>query len=197
MSTFVYLASQSPRRSQLLTQLGVRHELLLPMPDEDVESLEQALPQELPKAYVQRVTRLKLQAAMNRLSERKLIPAPVICADTTVAIGRTILGKPVDSADAMRMLRLLSGKKHRVLTAIAIGGAANIVAACSESWVTFANLSDSEIRRYADSGEPMGKAGAYAIQGLAAAHIVRIQGSYTGIMGLPLYETAELLKAVS
>ena len=197
MSTFVYLASQSPRRSQLLTQLGVRHELLLPMPDEDVESLEQALPQELPKAYVQRVTRLKLQAAMNRLSERKLIPAPVICADTTVAIGRTILGKPVDSADAMRMLRLLSGKKHRVLTAIAIGGAANIVAACSESWVTFANLSDSEIRRYVDSGEPMGKAGAYAIQGLAAAHIVRIQGSYTGIMGLPLYETAELLKAVS
>ncbi len=197
MSTFVYLASQSPRRSQLLTQLGVRHELLLPMPDEDVESLEQALPHEPPKAYVQRVTRLKLHAAMNRLSERKLIPAPVICADTTVAIGRKILGKPVDSADAMRMLRLLSGKKHRVLTAIAIGGAANIVAACSESWVTFATLSDSEIRRYADSGEPMGKAGAYAIQGLAAAHIVRIQGSYSGIMGLPLYETAELLKAVS
>ena len=197
MSTFVYLASQSPRRSQLLTQIGVYHELLLPMPDEDVESLEQVLPNEAPKAYVQRVTRLKLQAAMRRLSERKLIPAPVICADTTVAIGRTILGKPVDSADAMRMLRLLSGKKHRVLTAIAIGGAANIVAACSESWVTFALLSDSEIRRYADSGEPMGKAGAYAIQGLAAAHIVRIQGSYTGIMGLPLYETAELLKAVS
>jgi septum formation protein len=197
MSTFVYLASQSPRRSQLLTQIGVRHELLLPMPDEDVESLEQALPHEPPKAYVQRVTRLKLQAAMRRLSERKLIPAPVICADTTVAIGRTILGKPVDSADAMRMLRLLSGKKHRVLTAIAISGAANIVAACSESWVTFANLSESDIRHYVDSGEPMGKAGAYAIQGLAAAHIVRIQGSYTGIMGLPLYETAELLKAVS
>jgi septum formation protein len=197
MSTFVYLASQSPRRSQLLTQLAVRHELLLPMPDEDVESLEQAWPHEPAKAYVQRVTRLKLQAAMNRLSERKLIPAPVICADTTVAIGRTILGKPVDRDDAMRMLRLLSGKKHRVLTAIAIGYAANMVTACSESWVTFATLSESEIRRYADSGEPMGKAGAYAIQGLAAAHIVRIQGSYTGIVGLPLYETAELLKAVS
>jgi septum formation protein len=197
MSTFVYLASQSPRRSQLLTQIGVRHELLLPTLDEDVESLEKALPQEPPKAYVQRVTGLKLQAAMHRLSERKLVPAPVVCADTTVALGRTILGKPIDRDDAMHMLRFLSGKKHRVLTAIAIGYAANMVTACSESWVTFADLSDSEISRYVESGEPMGKAGAYAIQGLAAAHIVRIQGSYTGIMGLPLYETAELLKAVS
>jgi septum formation protein len=194
---FVYLASQSPRRSQLLTQIGVRHELLLADATEDVEALENVLPGEAPKTYVQRVTRLKLQAAQARLASRKLAPAPVLCADTTVALGRAIYGKPADADDAVRMLRELAGRSHRVMTAVAIGYGERVVSACSESWVSFAPMTDAEIRTYVGSGEPMGKAGAYAVQGLAAIHISRISGSYTGIMGLPLFETAQLLKALN
>lgn len=193
---FIYLASQSPRRSQLLTQLGVRHELLLPSPDEDAEALETVLPNEAPKHYVQRVTRLKLEAAMARLQRRGLPVAPVLCSDTTVALGRTIFGKPADAADAMRMLSALSGASHRVLTSVAVGHGAQRLQACSVSLVRFGAMSAQQIQAYVDSGEPMGKAGAYAVQGLAAAHIARISGSYTGIMGLPLYETAQLLGAI-
>ena len=193
---FIYLASQSPRRSQLLTQLGVRHELLLPGDDEDAEALEAVLPSEAPKAYVQRVTQLKLEAAMQRLQQRGLPEAPVLCADTTVALGRAILGKPADAADARKMLQQLSGQTHRVLTAVAVGFRRKRVQACSESRVRFGSLSAADIRAYVASGEPMGKAGAYAVQGRAAAHIAHISGSYTGIMGLPLFETAELLKAL-
>jgi septum formation protein len=194
---FVYLASQSPRRSQLLTQIGVRHELLLADATEDAEALENFLPGEAPRTYVQRVTRLKLQAAQARLASRKLAPAPVLCADTTVALGRVIYGKPADADDAVRMLRELAGRSHRVMTAVAIGYGERVVSACSESWVSFAPMTDAEIRTYVGSGEPMGKAGAYAVQGLAAIHISRISGSYTGIMGLPLFETAQLLKALN
>lgn len=194
MPRFIYLASQSPRRSQLLTQLGVQHELLLPGPEEDAESLEAVLPGEAPKAYVQRVTKLKLEAALQRLKARGLPPAPVLCSDTTVALGRDILGKPADAKDAVRILTLLSGHTHRVLTAVALGSARKRVQACSESRVSFAAMTGKEIKAYVASGEPMGKAGAYAVQGLAAAHIAKISGSYTGIMGLPLFETAELLK---
>lgn len=194
---FIYLASQSPRRSQLLAQIGVRHELLLADPAEDAEALEAIVPGEAPKAYVQRVTRLKLQAAQARLVLRKLPLAPVLCADTTVALGRVIYGKPSDADDAVRMLGELAGRSHRVMTAVAIGYGEHIVAACSESWVTFAPMTDAEIRQYVASGEPLGKAGAYAVQGLAATYIARIRGSYTGIMGLPLYETAQLLKALN
>jgi septum formation protein len=194
---FVYLASQSPRRSQLLTQIGVRHELLLADATEDAEALENVLPGEAPRTYVQRVTRLKLQAAQARLACRKLAPAPVLCADTTVALGRVIYGKPADADDAVRMLRQLAGRSHRVMTAVAIGYGERVVSACSESWVSFAPMTDAEIRTYVGSGEPMGKAGAYAVQGLAAIHISRISGSYTGIMGLPLFETAQLLKALN
>jgi septum formation protein len=197
MRPFIYLASQSPRRSQLLTQLGIEHKLLLADADEDAESLEEHFPGESPTDYVRRVTRLKLLAALNRLQARALPPAPVLCADTTVALGNTIYAKPVDTEDAFRMLRALSGKTHVVLTAVAIGAGQQFEQACSVSDVTFAAMSDAEIRSYVDSGEPMGKAGAYAVQGGAAAYISRISGSYTGIMGLPLYETAQLLKKLS
>jgi septum formation protein len=194
---FIYLASQSPRRSQLLTQLGVRHELLLPGADEDAEALEVVLPNEAPKTYVQRVTQLKLDAAMARMKHRGLPVAPVLCSDTTVALGRTIYGKPVDSEDAVRMLRALSGHTHRVITGVALGIGNKRLLACSESKVTFAELSEQDAIAYVASGEPIGKAGAYAVQGGAAAFIERISGSYSGIMGLPLFETAKLLKAVS
>ncbi len=197
MSDFIYLASQSPRRKQLLEQWGVRCELLLPDEGEDVEALEVVKGAEAPAAYVQRVTGLKLQASVERLRRRGLPLAPVLCADTTVALGRRILGKP---ADAGRMLADLSGQQHRVLTAVAVArpsvrGAARQWAAMSASQVAFDAWSAADIRRYVASGEPMGKAGAYAIQGAAALHIRHISGSYSGIMGLPAHETAQLLRA--
>jgi septum formation protein len=195
MKKFIYLASQSPRRRQLLAQLGVRHELLLPGDDEDAEGLENALSNEAPAHYVQRVTALKLDAALARMKRRGLAAAPVLCADTTVALGRTIYGKPADEADARRMLAELAGQTHRVLTAVAIGTARKRVQALSESRVTFAAMSPAQIRAYVASGEPVGKAGAYAVQGQAAAFIAHISGSYSGIMGLPMYETAQLLRA--
>ncbi len=136
--TFLYLASQSPRRAQLLGQLGVRHELLLAADDEDAEALETVLPGESPTAYVQRVTALKLDAAVARLRRRGLADAPVLCADTTVALGRTILGKPEDARDAERMLALLSGTTHRVLTAVALQQGRRRQAALSVSRVRFA-----------------------------------------------------------
>jgi septum formation protein len=195
VSEFIYLASQSPRRRQLLEQLGVRHELLLPGADEDSEALEAVLPGEAPSAYVKRVTRLKLDAALARLKRRGLAAAPILCSDTTVALGRAIYGKPADAKDAARMLRELSGTTHRVLTAVAIGSARKRVEALSDSRVTFAAMTSAQIRRYVETGEPMGKAGAYAVQGRAAAHISHIGGSYSGIMGLPMHETAQLLRA--
>ena len=193
-SAFIYLASQSPRRSQLLTQIGVRHELLLAGPDEDAEALEAELPGEAPQTYVKRVTQLKLEAAMQRLHRRSLPPAPVLCADTTVARGRHIYGKPADAADACRMLTALAGGPHRVMTAVAIGLGTQRALQCSVSNVTFDALDAAQIAAYVASGEPMGKAGAYAVQGLAGAFIARISGSYSGIMGLPLFETALLLR---
>ncbi|MEN9712835.1 MAG: hypothetical protein RLY90_1096 [Pseudomonadota bacterium] len=191
---FIYLASQSPRRRQLLEQLGVAYELLLPDADEDAESLEAVLPNEAPKAYVQRVTQRKLDAALQRLKRRGLPAAPVLCSDTTVALGRQILGKPEDAADARRMLNALSDQSHRVLTAVAVGTARKRVQALSQSQVRFANLTPTQIRHYVDSGEPMGKAGAYAVQGRAAGFIAHMSGSYSGIMGLPMFETSQLLR---
>ena len=196
MPDFIYLASQSPRRSQLLAQLDIRHELLLPDAGEDSEALEVALKNEAPGAYVQRVTGLKLNAALQRLSRRKLSAAPVLCSDTTVALGRTLLGKPVDADDAARMLAALAGRTHRVLTAVAVQHGSTRVQALSASAVRFSPLTPAQIQAYIDSGEPMGKAGAYAVQGRAATFIAHISGSYSGIMGLPLFETAQLLRAV-
>lgn len=193
MSSFVYLASQSPRRRQLLEQLGVRYELLLPDVDEDAEALEAVLVNEAPASYVKRVTALKLDAAVARLKRRKLPVAPVLCSDTTVAMGRTIYGKPENARDAVRMLTELSGATHRVLTAIAVQSGRKRVEALSTSRVSFDAMTAAQIRSYVATGEPMGKAGAYAIQGRVAQHIRHISGSYSGIMGLPLRETALLL----
>ena len=195
MPASVYLASQSPRRRQLLDQLGLRHVLLLPDAGEDAEALEAVLPNEAPAAYVVRVTQLKLDAALQRRKRRGLPAAPVVCADTTVALGRQILGKPADTAQARRMLAGLSGRTHRVLTAVAIGTTGKRSQLLSVSRVTFAQLTERQIRAYAASGEPLGKAGAYGVQGSAAAFISHISGSYSGIMGLPLFETAALLRS--
>jgi septum formation protein len=197
---FVYLASQSPRRRQLLEQLGVRYELLLADDSEDAEALEVVRPNEAPRAYVQRVTLLKLQAALSRLQRRGLPVAPVLCSDTTVALGQSILGKPDDAKHAARMLGVLSGQTHRVLTSVAIGTVSatgkplKTEQALSLSSVRFAPMTRTQIQNYVASGEPMGKAGAYAVQGRAAAYIERISGSYSGIMGLPMFETAQLLR---
>lgn len=190
----IYLASQSPRRSQLLTQIGVAHELLLPAADEDAESLEATRAGEAPADYVVRVTRAKLEAAIARHAARGLPQAPILCADTTVAIGDRILGKPADAAEAAAMLRALSGREHQVHTAVALADRGAIREALSSSTVWVAELSDAVIADYIASGEPFGKAGAYAIQSQFAAWITKIAGSYSGIMGLPLYETASLLR---
>jgi septum formation protein len=195
MTAFIYLASQSPRRRQLLEQLGVRYELLLADDGEDTESLEAVLPGEAPAPYVKRVTGLKLDAALARLQRRGLPPAPVLCSDTTVAMGRVIYGKPEDGRDAARMLRELSGATHRVLTGVGVQHGKKRLDALSDSRVTFATLTSPQIRSYVESGEPLGKAGAYAVQGRAAAYISHISGSYSGIMGLPMHETAQLLRA--
>lgn len=195
MVQFIYLASQSPRRRQLLEQLGVRYELLLPDAGEDSEALEIALENEAPARYAKRVTGLKLDAASARLTRRQLPPAPILCADTTVALGRTIYGKPDDSCHAERMLSELSGRMHRVLTAVSIQSGQHRFGALSSSSVSFESMTAGQISRYVATGEPLGKAGAYAIQGRVSMHITRINGSYSGIMGLPLWETALLLRA--
>ena len=195
MVNFIYLASQSPRRRQLLEQLGVTYELLLPDQSEDAEALESMRKNEAPAAYVRRVTALKLDSAVARLVQRKLPLAPILCADTTVALGRLIYGKPEDAKDADRMLHEFSGVTHRVLTALAIQQDRQRFQALSTSRVSFDAMTDAQIQAYVATGEPMGKAGAYAIQGRVAMHINRIHGSYSGIMGLPLWETASLLQA--
>jgi len=192
--SFIYLASQSPRRKQLLEQLGVNFELLLPNANEDAEALEVVRPNEKPRAYVQRVTALKLEAALQRLKNRGLPSAPVLCSDTTVALGNTLFGKPDNAEHAKSMLQQLSGKTHRVLTAVFIGTQRKQGHALSISQVKFAELSKQDIERYVASQEPMGKAGSYAIQGKAEAFISHISGNYSGIMGLPMFETSHLLR---
>ncbi len=192
---FVWLASQSPRRRELLAQIGVACELLVADEAEDSEALERVHAGESPRAYVERVTRAKLRAAQRRLVARGLPRAPILCADTTVAVGSRILGKPADADDARRMLTRLAGREHRVLTAVGVRSAAGraVGHATSVSRVRFAPLGAAAIDAYVASGEPFGKAGAYAVQGRAAAFVEAIHGSYTGIMGLPLHETSLLL----
>lgn len=192
----IYLASQSPRRKQLLEQIGVQAQVLLPDPALDAEALEVVKGRESPLSYVQRVTALKLDAAVQRHKALKLPAGVIVCADTTVALGRDILGKPADAQDAQRMLAQLAGQEHRVLTAVAVQKGRTRHAAVSQSRVRVAPMTSAQIRAYVQSGEPMGKAGAYAIQGLMAVNISQIRGSYSGIMGLPLHETATLLRAV-
>ena len=193
----IYLASRSPRRRELLAQMGVRYEPLLFREGarQDSDTDESVLPAEKPDDYVRRVTLLKAGAAWNRVTLRRgLQRKPVLAADTTVEIDGEILGKPADAADATRMLGLLSGKRHRVLTAIALQLDQRVELAVSESLVTFARLDAERIANYVASGEPFDKAGAYGIQGRAGAFVERLEGSYTGVMGLPLYETATLLR---
>ena len=194
---FVYLASQSPRRQELLRQLGVRYELLLPRPDEDAEALEAELPGERAHDNVVRVCKAKAIAARARLVAGGHVHAPILVADTTVTIDDAILGKPVDADDAVAMLTRLAGREHEVLTALAVVDAhgALLPAALSVSRVNFVAVQADALRRYVASGEPFGKAGAYGVQGRAAEFIERIEGSYSGIMGLPLFETAALLRA--
>lgn len=200
MSQFIYLASQSPRRQELLKQIGVRFEMLLPSANENSEDIETPLPQEKARTYVERVTLAKSAAALTRWQKSSLPWAPILCADTTVSLPNSpdgeILGKPRDAADAARILNMLSGKIHEVLTAVAItiDPANKPINLVQISRVQFTELSPGQIDAYIASGEPFGKAGAYGIQGLGGAFIPSIQGSYSGIMGLPIYETQQLLE---
>jgi septum formation protein len=193
----IYLASRSPRRRELLAQIGVRFEPLLfregARADPDTD--ESVKPRESPDEYVRRVTRMKAEAAWKRVTLRRgLARKPALVADTTVALGEEIFGKPADPPDAMRMLAALSGRSHRVLTAVGVQLETRFEMAVSETIVTFASLDDARIAAYVATGEPFDKAGAYGIQGRAGAFASRLEGSYTGVMGLPLYETAQLLR---
>jgi septum formation protein len=193
----IYLASRSPRRRELLTQIGVKFEPLLfrEGPRQDADTDEQVRPGELAEEYVRRVTRLKAEAAWQRVVMRRgLQRRIVLAADTTVTLGGEILGKPVDRPDAERILGLLAGTQHRVLTAVCLAYEQRFEMVVSETLVTFAPLDDARIAAYVQSGEPFDKAGAYGIQGRAGAFVERIEGSYSGVMGLPLFETAELLR---
>jgi septum formation protein len=192
----IYLASRSPRRRELLTQIGVRFHLLLfrARPGEGLDVDEEPLAGELPAAYVERVARDKAEAGWRRLMQRNLPQAPVLAADTTVALGERILGKPASREEAAAMLAELSDSQHQVLTAIALKYGDWMESALSRSEVRFKKLTPAEIRQYAASGECNDKAGAYAIQGRAARFITELRGSYSGVMGLPLYETAQLLE---
>ena len=199
MLPFIYLASQSPRRQELLKQIGAQFEMLLPEPGEDAEAIEIPLTNEKARAYVERITLSKSSAALARWQKSNLPWAPILCADTTVSLPNhptgEILGKPSDAEDAKRILNLLSGKMHEVLTAVAITTSPDSKPTClvQVSEVKFASLSTEKIEAYIASGEPFGKAGAYGIQGLGGALIPSIKGSYSGIMGLPIYETTQLL----
>lgn len=192
----IYLASRSPRRRELLTQIGVSFDTIAfrAPPREDKEIDETPLPAERPIDYVQRVAEAKARHGARIVVWRRLLPRPVLAADTTLELDGEIIGKPLDVDDAVRILQRLSGKTHRVMTAVAIAGEARLETALSISEVRFGVLDDAEIRRYVDSGEPMDKAGAYGIQGYAGLFVEALTGSYTGVMGLPLFETGRLLK---
>jgi septum formation protein len=192
----IYLASRSPRRRELLTQIGVRFDLLLfrAAPREDEEVSEAWLPGETPEAYVQRVARAKAMFGAGLIASRAIVVRAVLAADTTLDLDGEIIGKPTDEADAISILTRLSGRSHRVLTAIAMARGERVEHRLSISEVRFRALSAEEIRRYVQSGEPMDKAGAYGIQGRAAMFIEHIHGSHSGIVGLPLCETTLLLR---
>lgn len=192
----IYLASQSPRRAQLLEQIGVPFELVLPNDPHAAERLEDVLADEKPLDYVQRVSKAKLQTIQIQMADSDAQQRPILCADTTVAFGDHILGKPVDADDARRILSMLSGHTHQVHTAVAIGFQGKVLSACVTSQVTFKTMAQNDIEAYVNSGEPFGRAGAYAVQGLAATFIAHISGSYSAVMGLPVFEVAELLKTI-
>ncbi|WP_394782001.1 Maf family protein [Undibacterium sp.] len=192
----IYLASKSPRRRELLRQIGVEFELLLlrDSPNRGADVSEEVLPDELPDTYVARVTQEKASVAWQIMTMRKLPLRPVLAADTTVVIDNKILGKPQNQEEALSMLRQLSGATHTVLTSIAVHHMDGNLHAMQRSEVTFANLTDTQMQAYCLSQEPYDKAGGYGIQGTAGRFISHISGSYSGIMGLPLFETSQLLR---
>jgi septum formation protein len=179
----LYLASQSPRRRALLDQIGIAHRVVAVAVDETRR------PGEVPAVYVERLARAKAAAGLAAAGA-----GWVLGADTVVVLGDQLLGKPADRAAALAMLAHLSGRRHEVLTAVALAGAAGVACRLSVSHVTFRPLAADEIAAYWDSGEPADKAGAYAIQGRAALFVSHLEGSYSGVMGLPLFETGELLR---
>jgi septum formation protein len=181
---FVYLASASSRRRELLRQIGVPFRVIAADVDESL------LPQEAPETYVSRLAAAKAHAGWQR---REPADAPVLAADTAVVFEGCILGKPLDRSDAAQMLQMLSGRTHEVLTAVALRSSAGLKTRVSRSWVTFRPIESAEAHAYWDTGEPRDKAGGYAIQGHAAVFVADLKGSYSGVMGLPLFETAELL----
>ena len=194
----IWLASKSPRRAELLHGMGVPFEVLQ-FTDEagaQYEVDETVMPGEPPRDYVQRVARDKALHAVSYVRNRGLADRPLLSADTTVAIGQRILGKPLDVVEAREILRALSGKEHEVLTAVVVIDGDTIRQALSVSRVRFMSLADETIERYIASGEPFDKAGAYGIQGHAGIFVAEMQGSFTGIMGLPVHETASLLEMV-
>ena len=195
----IYLASRSPRRRELLSQIGVRFHLLLfrARPGEGPDVDEISMPSELPDLYVERMARAKAEAGWRRMLQRNLPFAPVLAADTTVALDRQIFEKPVDRRQAAEMLESLSGHTHEVLTAVALKQDDWMESALSRSEVRFKTLNAREIEQYVATGEGDDKAGAYAIQGRAARFVIELRGSYSGVMGLPLYETAELLEKLA
>jgi nucleoside triphosphate pyrophosphatase len=199
MERGIYLASRSPRRRELLAQIGVRFHLLLfrARPGEDPDVDEISMPGEAPDLYVERMARAKAEAGWRRMLQRNLPIAPVIAADTTVALDKQIYEKPIDRKHAAEMLENLSGRTHEVLTAVALKQDDWMESALSRSEVRFKKLNANEIAQYVASGECDDKAGAYAIQGRAARFVVELRGSYSGVMGLPLYETAELLERLA
>lgn len=194
----IYLASRSPRRHELLRQIGIEFvELRLrEAAGRERDVVEGPRPGESPREYVARIARTKALVAWHRMGQRSLPPLPVLGADTEVVLDDTVFGKPADHHDAARMLRALSGRTHQVLSAICLKSEHAIEGALSVSEVTFRNLDDGEIERYCATGEPLDKAGAYAIQGRGACFVTRLAGSYSGVMGLPLAETAEVLARI-
>ena len=193
----IYLASQSPRRRYLLKQIGVNFEMLLPRfdPRRTLDTDETPQVDEVPEAYVKRICQEKANAGWRALKFRNLPAFPVLAADTTVTLDGKIIGKPLGREQAAATLRTLSGRQHQVLSAVAVVFETRLEMRLSVSKVTFAPLSEERIQRYLLTNEPLDKAGAYAIQGYAAAFLRHMDGSYSGVMGLPLFETAELLQA--
>ena len=192
----LYLASRSPRRRELLAQIGIQFDTIVfrDAPREDNELDETPHAGEAPIDYVQRVARAKAEHGWRIVGGRRLLSQPVLAADTTLEFDGEIIGKPVNAADARAILRRLSGHTHRVLTAVAVAFEGRLDSVLSISEVSFGVIEESEIRSYVATGEPMDKAGAYGIQGHAGMFVERLVGSYTGVMGLPLYETVQLLK---
>ncbi len=192
----LYLASRSPRRRELLTQIGVQFDTLFfrSAPREDHQVDETPLAAETPIDYVQRVARAKAKFGVALVHERRLPMQLVLSADTTLEFEGRIIGKPADADEARTILGQLSGRTHRVLTAVAVAREAQIESVLSISEVSFGKIDPADIRRYVMSGEPLDKAGAYGIQGYAGLFVEKLVGSYTGVMGLPLYETGVLLR---